>query len=336
MDLSDFLAAARARGASDIHLSQGSGPQACLAHARLNGVLVPLEQAPSPKGILEMVLDAPSRSRLEREGEADAAFTLGGGRVRLRASRARSGTSLFLRLLPDQPPTLGDLALPSPLRAFLEDLIAQTEGLILVTGASGSGKTTTAAALVDGVNRLGGRHVLTIEDPVEYLHSPLGGPVTQREIGADTPGFASALDAALRADPDVLLVGEARDAATMTLALSAAETGHLVLTTLHAASVPGAVDRVIDLFSLDHRDRAGDALASALTAIIHQRLLPRRGGGRILAASVLRVTPAVRSAIREGRTRDLAPIMAAGEPQGMVTEDRWRDVLFEEDLVISP
>ncbi|WP_413207170.1 type IV pilus twitching motility protein PilT [Rhodospirillum sp. A1_3_36] len=340
MDLSVFLASARARGASDIHLSNGFCEEAAgpvrLAHVRLEGRLVALDQAPSPEWILDTVLGAEARARLEQVGEVDATFTSGGGRVRLRASKARTGMSLFLRLLPEQPPSLADLTLPSSLTGPLESLAEQTEGLILVTGSSGSGKTTTTAALIDRVNRLGGRHVLTVEDPVEYIHAPLAGPITQREVGVDTPGFAQALNAALRADPDVLLVGETRDAETMALALSAAETGHLVLTTLHAASAPGTMDRVVDLFSMDQRDRVRDVLANALTAIIHQRLLPKRGGGRILAASILRATPAVRAAIRDGRTRDLATIMAAGSAQGMVSEDRWREVLFENGLTSAP
>jgi twitching motility protein PilT len=330
MDLSALVREARARGASDVHVADGG-----LAHLRVDGRLQPLSPVPAMAPLLNAVLEGSHRTRLMDEGEAERVMEVEGCRLRLRACRSRSGFALFLRLLPGDPPRLSDLSLPEPARDRLAALAGETAGLILVVGASGSGKTTTAAALVDAINRVGGRHVLTVEDPVEYVHAPLGGPVTQREVGRDTPSFRAALEAALRADPDVVLVGEIRDGETLDLALSMAETGHLVIATLHAASAPGAVDRVIDLFPPDRRDRARETLAATLVAVVHQSLAPRKGGDRVALPAVMVGTSAVKAAIREGRARDLAALMMAGAAQGMITRAQSLDALFEAGIAVD-
>lgn len=333
MDLDSLIAQARRKGASDIHISL-SGPP----HFRIDGRLrAQGTEIPSPEGVASMLalaLDPPARDRFATAREVDVTYTgPSGARVRVCAFKSLRGPVLMLRLIPSRPPSPDALGLPPAVLA----LAHRTDGLVLVCGAAGSGKSTTAAAMVQAINEAGGRHIVTVEDPVEFRHTPIGGPVTQREVGRDTDSFATGLTSALRADPDVLMIGEARDPDTMALALRAAETGQLVILTLHAGSAPGVVDRVLDFFPLAHREQARESLAASLAGVIHQRLLPRsgEGGGRVALVSLLMGTPAIRAAIREGQARQLPALMETGRAQGMIPAADALERLLAEDL-ISP
>jgi twitching motility protein PilT len=223
--------------------------------------------------------------------------------------------AVALRLIPYELPALDDLGVPPAVQTFTQ----LPQGLVLVTGPTGSGKSTTLAALVDRINSTRACHVLTIEDPIEYVHRHKLAAVNQREVGTDTDSFPQALRSALREDPDVLLVGELRDLETIRTALTIAETGHLVLATLHTNDSAQALDRVVDVFPGDQQAQIRVQLASVLTGIVYQRLLPRVGGGRVAAHEVLVATNAVRNMIREGKTRQLRNMLATGSRDGMQT-----------------
>ncbi|CCG08963.1 type IV pilus twitching motility protein PilT [Pararhodospirillum photometricum] len=315
-DVAAILQEARAEGASDVHLAPAS-PGYRRLHGRLVSIPGLVLSAPSLEAWAATVLSPIARQRLGERGDGEAALDGGPGigRCRVSACRSARGLTVVVRLLPQEPPSLATLGAPATVRALTE----RSSGLILLCGAVGSGKTTTAAAFLDTLNRRGGRHILTVEDPVEIVHPPVGGPVTQREVGRDAASMAEALRASLRADPDVLLVGEARDADTLELALQAAGTGHLVLATLHAGGAVAALDRVLDLFAPERRTGARESLSGCLAAVVHQRLVPAGGGGRVAWFSVLNGTPAVRAAIRDGRERQLPALMDLGRRQGMLT-----------------
>lgn len=303
--LASLLHEAARRRASDLHLSAGCPPL-----LRIDGSLTPLAH-PS--------LDADDCTRLcapllactgDTATDRDLTLTLAdGARHRVTLFRQRGTLAAAIRLVPATPPSFDDLGLPPACRT----LLAHRDGLVLVTGATGSGKSTTLAGLVTGIRDARGAHVLTIEDPIEFLHPPGAGLVNQREVGPDTPGFAAALRQALRQDPDVVLVGELRDGETMRAALTLAETGHLVLSTLHSTSAPEAPDRIIDSFPAAEQAQVRAQVASVLRAVIAQRLLPRRSAaGRVLACELLVATAAVRNLIREGKTHQIPSLLQAG------------------------
>jgi twitching motility protein PilT len=248
-------------------------------------------------------------------GDLDFAWQGGGERFRVNAFQHARGPAAVLRHIPSSVPTLPDIDAPP----VLTRLAQLDEGLVLVSGATGSGKSTTLAALVDAINRSRDAHIITIEDPVEFVHDSRRALVSQREVGRDTADFATALRAALREDPDVLLVGELRDLETVRLALTAAETGHLVLATLHTRGAASAVDRIVGAFPPGERELARGSLAASLAAVVCQRLLPRAGGGRVAAHEVLVATPAVRNLIRESRLSQLESVMQTGQAVGMQT-----------------
>ncbi len=329
MKLEALLAAAKSRAATDIHLMPGQPP-----FLRLSGHLVSLSDAfpgqgravpLSPLALEDMLhprLDGDTRTRLEATGECDCAFSLpDGGRVRAALFRVQGQLAAVLRLLPDRPPTLTALA-EGPAFTALEHLTHLREGLVLITGPTGSGKSTTLAALVSAIAARGGGHVLSVEDPVEYVLSSAGGVVTQRVVGQDTKSFESGLTAALRADPDVLVIGEIRDAGPLDIALRAAATGHLVLATLHAPGAARAIDRVIEMVDAPRQPATRAALANGLEAVVAQRLVTREGdGSRGAVFEILRATPAVRTVIRDGETRQIPNLIAMGRSQGMVPLD---------------
>lgn len=314
--LESLLRAAQALGASDIHLSAGVSPL-----ARLNGALQPLEAAAlgnSPiRAMIDSVLPESQRRQFADGAACDFAFSVEGlGRYRANAYRQQRGVGMALRPIPETVPTLEAIQAPQ----ILTELAAQDHGLVLIVGPTGSGKTTTLAAMVDHINRTAAKHILTIEDPVEFVYTPDRALITQREVGRDTPSFADALKAALREDPDVILLGEMRDLETIRLALTAAETGHLVLATLHTATAAQAVERIVDVFPGSERELARTLLADVLRAVIAQELLPRKDGqGRVAAHEVLVGTPAVRNLIREQKTAQLVSAMQTGQQQGMQT-----------------
>ena len=305
------------RGGTDLLLVPGAPPT-----IRVHGRLEPAKAGEGPLGpsdafdLLATSLSPERRRRWRETGSVDLSVKSGEGRFRVNVHRTRKGTAAALRLLPRKIPSLAELGLPET----LYELTKTARGLVLVTGGTGSGKTTTLAALVDRVNATERRHVVTIEDPVEYEHAHGLSLVEQVEVGVDVPTFGAALVSALRQDPDVILVGEMRDLETTRTALTAAETGHLVLATLHTNDVPQTVHRILDLFPPDQQTQVRQQLSLALSAIVCQQLVPRADGtGRALACEILVATDAVRAHVRRGSLHQLHSEMTLGKRFGMVT-----------------
>ncbi|QUY47675.1 type IV pilus twitching motility protein PilT [Serratia plymuthica] len=316
MDIDEFVALSVKHNASDLHLCAGHRPM-----LRIDGELQPLEGAETltrerMHQLCGALLQPPQRQHLQRRGQLDLALTLAGD-VRLRANffLQNLGVSIALRLIAGHCPALAALAVP----AIVPALLRREDGLILVTGATGSGKSTTLAAMIDDINQHQRRHIITLEDPIEFMHHSRKSLIQQRELGRDSHSFDEALRAALREDPDVILLGELRDTATIRLALTAAETGHLVLATLHTRSAPQAVDRLVDVFPAEEKPYVRAQLAASLQAVIAQKLLGRPGGGRVAIFEVLTATAAVSSMIREGKTHQLASVLQTGAQSGMQT-----------------
>lgn len=306
----------RLRG-SDLHLAAGQPPR-----VRIDGSLADVEGRDPlrPEDTLRLVrsLLSPSRwRRFEEDRELDLSFEVPGlARFRGNCFRQRGSIAMSVRHIPTEVTPLTDLGLPS----VLNHLAQRPRGLVLVTGPTGSGKSTTLAAMVDGINRRRAGHILTVEDPVEFVHRPRRCLVNQREVGTDTRSFAAALKYALRQDPDVILIGEMRDPETIGSALTIAETGHLVLSTLHTNSAADTVNRVIDAFPPDHQTQVRNQLASVLEGVVTQILLPRADGpGRVAAAEVLVATAAVRAVIRDEKVHQIGSLMQAGRKHGMRT-----------------
>jgi twitching motility protein PilT len=320
-ELDLVLTEAAQRGASDVHFVAGSPPL-----LRLHSVLTPApgwaEPLRSP-WLEEQLIGAMSQHQREEfleTGELDMPYSLSGiGRFRVNVHRQRGSVAAAFRLVPTQLPELADLGIPGVAR----DLALQPRGLVLVTGPTGSGKSTTLAAMVDIVNRERAVHIVTIEDPIEYLHSSKRALVTQREVGSDTRSFAEALRRVLRQDPDVILIGELRDRETIEIALTAAETGHLVLGTLHTQGAASTVNRIIDVFPGEHQAQIRVQLADTLQGVISQTLLRRADGqGRVVATEVMVRTTAVANLIREGDVAQLYSVMQTGSAYQMHTLDQ--------------
>ncbi len=303
-------------GASDLLITGNSAPR-----MRLDGRLVPIPGveplAPSVASDLVLsVLADDQRNNLRRAKELDLAFSWRDGtRFRANAFFHQGNVALSLRRIPSTIPAFEQLGVPGVLR----DFCALPQGLVLVTGPTGSGKSTTLAAMVDVVNETRECHIITIEDPIEYVHTHKRAVVNQREVGVDTDSFGSALRAALREDPDVILVGELRDLETIQFALTAAETGHLVFATLHTNDAAQAIDRMIDVFPVERQTQVRVQLAACLAGVAAQRLVPRIGGGRVAAVEVLVASPAIRNIIREGKTHLLRNFVQQGTREGMST-----------------
>ncbi len=304
--------------ASDLHISAGIAPT-----IRVDGELSPIPDVPvldpeASEQLVASVMSADQRAAFEREWELDFSFGRRGlGRYRVSAFRERGDVSAVLRRIPDQPLQLDELGLPH----VVGGLAALKQGLVLVTGPSGSGKTTTLTAIVDKINRERNVHIITIEDPIEFVHANHRSIVQQREVGKDTTAFARALRSALREDPDVLLIGEMRDLETIAATVSAAETGHLVFATLHTNSAAQSIDRVIDAFPPHQQAQIRLQLADSLQAVVSQRLVPLIGSGRVCVAEVLVVNGAMRNLIREGKTHQIESAMQIGQKEGMVVFD---------------
>jgi twitching motility protein PilT len=275
----------------------------------------PLTAADS-EAMLRTLLDDRQVTEYETRGEVDLSFGWHDrARFRVNGFQQRGSAAVAMRLIPYDLPDLADLGVPPVVQAFTE----LQQGLVLVTGPTGSGKSTTLAAMVDRINQTRPCHILTIEDPIEYVHRHRLAAVNQREVGTDTESFARALRSALREDPDVLMVGEMRDLETIQTALTIAETGHLVFATLHTNDSPQALDRIVDVFPGDQQAQIRVQLANALTGIVYQRLLPRKDGGRAAAYEVLLASPAVRNLVREGKTRQLRNVLSTASREGMQT-----------------
>ncbi len=317
LDLDALLREMVRRDASDLHLTAGRRPQ-----LRINGRLTDSEcptplACDDPRRLAITLIDERQQKRLDAGAEIDFAFGVRDlARFRGACFREQGRVAVVLRRIPHDPPRLGDLGLPPAVAAFAH----LHRGLVLVTGPSGSGKSTTLAALVDRINRERPGHILTVEDPIEFVHPPQRCVVNQREVGADTRSFFAALKHALRQDPDVILVGEMRDMETMSTALAAAETGHLVLATLHTNSAAESVNRIVDAFSAQRQPQVRTQLAAVLQGVVTQLLLPRAGATRrVAAAEVMVCTPAVRAVIRDDRVHQIQSLMQAGRKHGMQT-----------------
>jgi twitching motility protein PilT len=305
---------------SDLHLAAGAAPT-----VRVNGVLRPLEGYGILHGamierLVFAILNERKIEAFSNELELDTSYSIPGkSRFRMNVFRQRGAIGAVLRTIPFHIPEFESLHLPAVIRTFAD----LPRGLVLVTGPTGSGKSTTLASLLDIINRTKPVHILSCEDPIEFLYDHKMAIVNQREVGEDTNSFASALKRALREDPDVILVGEMRDLETIHMALTAAETGHLVFATLHTQSAPQTVDRIVDVFPPDQQGQIRVMLATTLQAVVTQQLLPTADGlGRAAAAEILIATPAVRNLIRERKGYQLASQMQAGAKYGMVTMDQ--------------
>jgi twitching motility protein PilT len=268
--------------------------------------------------------------RYEAEREVDFAFSWRErARLRCNAFHQRDSCSLSLRIIPYEIPGFAQLGIPPAVEALVE----LPMGLVIVTGPTGSGKSTTLAAMIDYINRYRRCHIVTIEDPIEYVHANHRSAVSQREVGTDTESFQRALRSVLREDPDVLLVGEMRDQESIATTLTIAETGHLVFATLHTNDSAQAIDRIVDIFPSDRRDQVQVQLASTLEGVIYQRLVPRIGGGLVAAYEVLMANHAVRNLVREGKTRQLRNIISTHQSEGMQTLEMGLNALTAEDLI---
>ncbi|MFP4080521.1 MAG: type IV pilus twitching motility protein PilT [Ectothiorhodospira sp.] len=318
------------RGGSDLHLVAGDPPR-----MRLYGDLVQLDPAPLTTADLDAmvaeILPAAAREVFDREDGADFAYAIEGvARFRVNLLRQLHGLAMVFRAIPDRSLSLESLEMPP----IIGHLAMQRHGLILVAGKTGSGKSTTLAAMIDAINRSRRGHILTIEDPIEFLHERQRCLISQRQVGVHTPGFAQALHSALREDPDVILVGEMRDLETISLAVTAAETGILVLGTLHTNGAAAAMDRVINAFPAMKQPQIRAMLSTSLRGVISQQLARRADGqGRVAAVEVLVNTPAVSNLIREGRTDQLLGTMQAGALVGMQTRDNALRRLLDAGII---
>lgn len=311
-----IIAKAAQMGASDVHLVCGMP-----VRYRINGTLQNvgnelLTHEDCERYASELAREAYDSIRVL--GELDLARTIAGIRVRINLFRQKGHVSAAIRLLSEKIPQMEQLGLPQPVERFAE----LRRGIVLVTGETGSGKSTTLAALLDRINHTRAEHILTLEDPVEYIYTPDQCTINQREIGRDTIGFPEGLRAALREDPDVILIGEMRDLATIETALTAAETGHLVFATLHTNSAADSIDRVVDVFPAERHRQIRMQLSMTLQAIVSQQLIPRAdGSGRVLACEIMVVTPAIRNLIREGKTPMIQNALATSASEGSITMD---------------
>lgn len=316
--LDEVLRASQQAKASDIHITVGVPPM-----FRIDGKLVPsaFDEA-TPREAQRLVYDVLSTEqieRFERTKELDFSYGVAGiGRFRFNVYRQRGSVGCAMRAIPQKIPNLDQLRMPSVLRELTE----KHSGLILVTGPTGSGKSTTIASMIDIINSERPVHIVTMEDPVEYLHNHKTGIINQREIGQDTDCFANAIRAVLREDPDVILVGEMRDKETIAAALTLAETGHLVFGTLHTRSAPSTIDRVVDVFPPDQQDQIKVQLSNSIQAVIAQQLLPMLGGGRCAAVEIMVATSAIRNLIREGKTYQIMSAIETGTQYGMQPMDK--------------
>ncbi len=323
MTIDDLLIRARKMGASDVHVTVGIPPK-----CRVNGELVTLMEGrilpADSKALVEQMIPGRLVERFNREGEVDFSYAIKGvGRFRVNIFKQRGTMSFVIRLVNTEIPSPESLGLP---QSVLE-LVKKKRGLILVTGPTGSGKSTTLASLIHIINQTQNKHIITLEDPIEYLHSHEKSIVNQREVGIDTQSYAGALRAALREDPDIILVGEMRDLDTIATAVTAAETGHLVLSTLHTIGAVPTIERIIDVFPMNQQAQIRLQLATLLEAIISQQLLPTADRkGRVAAFEIMYANSAVRNLIREAKSHQIPSIIQTNKQSGMMMMD---DALYE-------
>jgi twitching motility protein PilT len=331
LHVDDLLRYAVKVGASDLHLTAGMPPT-----IRLHGALRPMEEVgpidnETLRELIYGILTQRQREQFEAEQELDTSHEIAGvGRFRVNVCLQRGTMAVALRPIPANVPDFSVLGVPESVSAFAN----LRRGLVLVTGPTGSGKSTTLASLIDIINRTRPLHVVTVEDPIEFIHDHKRCIVTQREVGQDTASFAEALRRALRQDPDVILVGEMRDLETISTALTAAETGHLVLATLHTQDAPSTIDRIIDVFPPNQQEQIRIQLSAALVGVVTQQLVPTVDGrGRCVACEVLVCTPAVQNLIRAAKTHQIYSLMQTGAQYGMQTMDQSLALLVRQTKV---
>ncbi len=330
MDISELLRFALESGGSDLHISAGE-PPVIRIHGEMTKVDLPALDKEDVHNMIYDILSDFQRKVFEEHLELDFSFGLGDlARFRVNVFRQHRGESAVFRTIPSKIPTFDELNLP---RVF-KDIAALEKGLVLVTGPTGSGKSTTLAAIIDYINDTVKEHILTIEDPIEFLHASKKCLLNQRELGPHTKSFAAALRSALREDPDTILVGEMRDLETIQLALTAAETGHLVFATLHTSSAPDTVDRVIDVFPAGQQNQVRSMLSGSLQAVISQALFKRRDGkGRVAGFEVMIATPAIRNLIRENKIAQIPSMIQTSKGIGMQTMEAACNELIAKNLV---
>ncbi|WP_081757057.1 type IV pilus twitching motility protein PilT [Gorillibacterium massiliense] len=327
---SELLTAVVTNECSDLHLNVGTKP-IVRRDGRLTSLSEHILRAADTQRIAQEILTERQWKELLEKGEVDLSISLSGvGRYRINAFRQKNGINLAIRVLSSRIPQMDSLGLPP----IVHDFIGKHQGLILVTGPTGSGKSTTLAAMVDWINQTQSKHIITLEDPIEYIHSSKCGLIVQREIGRDTDSFSSGLRAALRQDPDVILVGEMRDLETIRTAITAAETGHLVLATLHTPDAPQTVDRVIDAFPTEQQRQIRIQLASVLIGVLSQRLIPRIDrNGRVLAMEIMVNTPAIGNLIRQEKIYQIKSVLQTSRNLGMQTMSSVLKQLAHEGII---
>jgi twitching motility protein PilT len=330
MDISELLIFAVENKGSDLHVSAGEPPVVRI-HGEMRKVEVPAIDKDDLHNMIYEILNDQQRKLYEEHLELDFSFALGDyGRFRVNVFKQNRGDAAVFRTIPTKIPTFEELGLPK----VFQDFARLEKGLVLVTGPTGSGKSTTLAAVIDLINREEKGHILTIEDPIEFVHPSKNCLVNQRELGPHTHSFSNALRSALREDPDIILVGEMRDLETISLALTAAETGHLVFGTLHTSGAPKTVDRVIDVFPAAQQNQVRSMFSESIQAVVTQALFKRRDGqGRIAAFEIMIANPAVRNLIREGKIAQLPSIMQTSKAIGMQTMEAAVTELVGKNLV---
>ena len=331
MDITELLAFSNKQGASDLHLSAGMPPM-----IRIDGdvkrVNVPAMEHKEVHALIYDIMSDKQRKDFEETLESDFSFEVPGvARFRVNAFNHSRGAGAVFRTIPTKILTMEDLGMGQ----VFKDIALKPRGLICVTGPTGSGKSTTMAAMLDYINDNKYEHILTIEDPIEFVHPPKKCLVNQREVHRDTLSFDNALRSALREDPDIILVGEMRDLETIRLALSAAETGHLVFGTLHTTSAAKTIDRIIDVFPADEKAMVRSMLSESLEAVISQTLLKKTGGGRVAAHEIMLGTSAIRNLIREDKVAQMYSAIQTGSAIGMQTLDQCLEGLVKQKLITS-
>ncbi len=330
MDLNQLIQLSVQLKASDLHLSPGLPPM-----LRIDGDLVPAPHASpiSAQRVRQLIESVLNEAQLETWGSLlDLDFSIALPQTalcRVNVFHQKDGPAAVFRIIAENPPSLEELNFPS----VLKDLLELPSGLILVTGPSGSGKSTTLAAMIDHLNKSHPYHIITIEDPIEYVHTSKKSLISQRQLHRDTQSFAAALRAALREDPDVILVGEMRDLETIRLALTAAETGHLVMATLHTSSAPRAVNRIVDVFPAGEKNIIRNLLSESLAGVICQTLLKKAGGGRAAALEIMLGTTAIRNLIREDKIAQMYSVIQTGKELGMTTLDQSLQTLLSKKVI---
>ncbi len=330
ISMDELLKILRNRDGSDLHITVGTSPQ-----LRIDGELVPLEMDkldPSTcQRLIYSILTDSQKERFEKNNELDISFGVRDvGRIRMNVFRQRGCVGAELRAIPSRIMSFEELSLPHVVNEF----VRLPKGLVLLTGPTGAGKSTTLASMIDYINETRHSHIVTIEDPIEYLHTHKNCIVNQREVGSDTHSFASALKHVLRQDPDIILIGEMRDLETISAALTIAETGHLVFATLHTTDAGQSINRIIDVFSPHQQSQIRAQLSFVLQGVMCQQLIPKSSGtGRVVAVEVLVVTPAVRNLIREEKTQQIPLVMQTGGKFGMQTMNYALQDLYTKKII---